>query len=148
ELPPPEAATATGPELMLHHLPVRLRLVVLAPGGRDQDIDGEAIEALLDQLIPGLGTVARQDGSALRLWPAPLSQQAFLNTFHRAMIRPEREDALSRWSILGGKALLGRQPVYLGLVLWTGQPHSLGRLNLGPHQWLEVLRFRQREEKK
>ncbi len=148
ELPAAPAPPAAGPELLLHHLPVRLRLVVLAPGGRDDDVDEGAVEELLDNMVPGLGAVARQDASAVRIWPAPLSQQAFLNTFHRAVLRPEREGALSRWSLLAGKALVGRQPVYLGIVLWAQTAHTLGRLNLAPQQWLEVLHFRQRGEKK
>ena len=47
--------------------------------------------------------------------------------------------------VIRGIRQAGRQPVLLGLGLWTDEPNTIGRVNLGPQQWLDVLRLRVRE---
>jgi len=137
-----------GPcELLVYHLPVRLRLVIVAPGGKDIDVDPSAVGALLERLVPGLGAVAANDGPLVRIWPAQLSHQGFINSFHRCTIKPEREGAPSRWVLVAGRIVLAHQPVLLGLGLWADEPNTLGRLNLEPHQWLDVLRLRAGEKR-
>src|SRR5262249_23761591 len=49
------------PYLACYHLPVRLRLVVVASPGRNDKVDALAVEKLLDRLLPGLGLIARHD---------------------------------------------------------------------------------------
>jgi hypothetical protein len=127
--------------LRAYHLPVRLRLVVVAPGGRDVEVDATAVEGLLERLVPGLGAVAAHDRPLVRVWPAQLSQQGFVNAFHRCTVKREREGEPSRWVLLAGRTVLLRQPILLGLGLWADEPNTFGRINLGPHQWLDVLRL-------
>ena len=128
--------------LSVYHVPVRLRLVVVAPAGKEADLDATAAEKLLEGVIPGLGSVVARDRPRIRLWPPQLSHQGFNATFHRCTPKPEPEGQPSRWVLLAGRALAGRQPVLLGLALWAEEPNTLGRMNLEPHQWLDVLRLR------
>jgi hypothetical protein len=62
--------------------------------------------------------------------------------FHRCTVKHEAEGEPSRWVLVVGRAMLGRQPVLLGLGLWAGEANTVGRLTLEPHQWLDVLRLR------
>jgi hypothetical protein len=131
--------------LSVYHLPARLRLVIVAPAGKDMQLDAIAVEKLLDRLIPGLGAVAANDRPRIRVWPAQMSYQGFTAAFHRCTPRHEPEGTPSRWVLAAGRAQAGRQPVLLGLGLWTDEPNTIGRVNLGPQQWLDVLRLRVRE---
>src|SRR5262249_16875334 len=69
--------------LTVYHLPVRLRLVVVAPAGTEYTVDPIGVERLLDMVIPGLGAVAFHDKPRVRVWPAQLSHQGFAVSFHR-----------------------------------------------------------------
>ncbi len=128
--------------LYVYHVPVRLRLVVLAPPGKDSEVDALAVEKLLETILPGLGGIAANDKPRIRVWPRQLSQQGFTASFHRCTIRSEPEGEPSRWVLATGRAMLGKQTVLLGLGLWAGEANTLGRLTLEPHQWLDVLRLR------
>ncbi len=132
--------------LYIYHLPVRLRLVVVAPPGKDAEVDALAVEKLLDAILPGLGAIAANDRPRIRVWPRQLSHQGFLATFHRCTIRGEPEGEPSRWILVVGRAGLGKQPVLLGLGLWAREANTIGRLTLEPHQWLDVLRLRTPEQ--
>jgi hypothetical protein len=131
-----------GRMLAVYHVAVRLRLVVLAPGGKELDVDATAVERLLDKLIPGLGAVAAHDRPFIRIWPPQLSQMGFTNAFHRCTVKHDPEDEPSRWILVAGRTVIHKQPLFLGLGLWAEEPSTLGRLNLEPHQWLDVLRLR------
>ncbi len=128
--------------LTVYHLPVRLRLVVVAPAGTEASVDATAVEKLLDHVVPGLGAIAYEDRPRIRVWPAQLSQQGFTIAFQRRTHRPEPEGQPSRWVLVSGRAQVGRHVVLLGLGLWADEPNNLGRLTLQPHQWLDVIRLR------
>lgn len=130
------------PYLACYHLPVRLRLVVVASPGRNDKVDALAVEKLLDRIIPGLGLVARHDRPFIRVWPPQLSQHGFGATFHRCTIKPEPESEASRWVMIAGKVQAGKDPYLLGLGLWADEPNTVGRLTVELHQWLDVLRLR------
>jgi hypothetical protein len=132
--------------LTVYHLPVRLRLVVVAPGGKEVDVDTTHVEHLLDRVLPGLGAIMNRDRPGVRIWPPQLSHQGFLAAFQRNTHKREPEGEPSRWVLVSGRALLGRQTVLLGLGLWAEEANALGRLTLEPHQWLDVLRLRPVEE--
>jgi hypothetical protein len=131
--------------LSIYNLPVRLRLVVVAPVGADAEVDATAVEKLLDRVVPGLGDVARHDRPRIRVWPPQLSQTGFSSAFHRRTRKPEADGDPSPWVLVAGRADVGRQAVLLGLGLWAGEPNMLGRKSLEPHQWLDVLRVRTAE---
>ncbi|HZT80270.1 MAG TPA: hypothetical protein VFA26_08615 [Gemmataceae bacterium] len=128
-------------QLTVYHQPARLRLVVVAPVGREADIDAMAVEKLLDKVVPGLGAAAQADRPRVRVWPPQMSQHGFTASFHRHTPKAAGRGEPSRWVLLAGRAQAGRQPVMVGLGLWADEPNTLDRVNLEPHQWLDVLRL-------
>jgi len=133
---PPGANVAT-----VYHVPSRLRLVVVAPVGK-MPIDPTTVEAMLDQVVPGLGQVARDDKPRVVVWPPQLSHTGFGASFHRTTRKPEADGEPSHWILVAGRAQVGKQPVALGLALWAEQPNTVGRLNIELQQWLDVIRMR------
>jgi hypothetical protein len=127
--------------LTVYHHPARLRLVVLAPVGRTATVDATAVEKLLDRLVPGLGEVARTDRPRVRVWPPQVSHQGFTAAFHRHTPKAARRGEPSRWVLLAGRVQVGREQVMVGLGLWADEPNTIDRVNLGLHQWLDVLRL-------
>ncbi len=130
------------PTLAVYHLPVRIRLVVVAPLGKDVQISQAQVPALLDRVFPDLGRLVLREEPAIRTWPGQVSDQGFNAAFHRRTPKQESEGEPSRWILIAGRAMIGKQPLLLGLALYTDQSSSIGRLNLQPLQWLEVLRLR------
>jgi len=126
--------------LTVEGLPVRVRLVVVAPVGKEQPVRQDEIEDLLEETLRGLKGIVLEDRPRVRLWPAQLSKQGFAPTFHRETEKPEPEGRPSRWVLVAGPALAGRRPILLGLALWADTPNTLGRLSLDAGRWGEVLR--------
>lgn len=142
DFPPPPGAP--GPRrLSVHANPVRLRLVIVAPIGRDNTIDAAAVEAELDKVQKGLGALCKQDKPRVRVWPAQMSNQGFAPTFHRLVEKPEADGKPSRWVLMAGPTPSKPRPILLGLVLWADEPNTMGRLTLKPEQWAEALRFQE-----
>jgi hypothetical protein len=131
--------------LTVYHIPVRLRLVIVAPVGTAGDVDATAVEKLLDRVVPGLGDIARHDRPRIRVWPTQLSQHGFNSVFHRCTLKPEPEGEPSQWILVSGRTQFGRQPLLLGLGLWADEANTVGRMTLEQHQWLDVLRLRSAE---
>lgn len=129
--------------LTVYHLPARLRLVVVAPAGKDGEVDALAVEKLLDRVLPGLGEVAARDRPFIRVWPAQKSHTGFAAAFHRHTPKAAGRGELSRWVLVAGRAQVGHPGVLLGLGLWADEPTTLDRATLEPHQWLDVLRVRE-----
>jgi hypothetical protein len=95
----------------------------------------------IDYAIPGLAALVCHDHPRVVIWPAQLSTMGFTNSFHRCTPTSLREDEPSPWIFLAGRAEGGGQTLFIGLGLWTEEPTTLGRRNLEPHQWLDVLRL-------
>jgi hypothetical protein len=135
-----------GPRrLTVEGVPVRLRLVIVASMGKQTTIPEGAVEELLDQVLWGLGTIARTDRPKIRLWPPQLSHQGFVAAFHRATPRPEPEGQPSRWILVAGQTPPRPRPLLLGLALWADEPVYIGRLTLEPGRWADVLRIQSLE---
>ena len=128
------------PILMMYQRPAWVRLVVLAPVGR-RPIDLADVGPLLRHLGPDLERPAVADQPAILLWPTQLSTAGFRNTFHRLTPTGEPAGDLSHWVFLAGRARVGKLQVFLGIALWMREPSSLGRLDLEPEQWRDVLRL-------
>jgi hypothetical protein len=138
---PPPVGTPGPRRLTVDGLPARLRLVVLAPIGRERPVDVSGLEALLDQVVRGLGGVGMKDRPRVRVWPPQLSNQAFAPTFHRKVRTPDREGRPSRWVLVAGPARAGGQgQVLLGLALLADEPNTLGKVTVQPGQWADTLR--------
>jgi hypothetical protein len=140
DYPPPERAAA--PRLSLYHLPVRLRLVVMAAIGTEASVMKDETLQLLDRVVPGLGAVAAGEQPRIRVWPPQFSQQGFTIAFHRRTQRPQPEGEPSNWVLAAGRAQAGRQPILLGLAFWTDEPTTMGSLAIDTYQWLDVLRIK------
>jgi hypothetical protein len=131
--PPPPAGDA---RVSVQNEPARVRLVVIAPAGKRNL--GEP-EAVLDQILRGLGKAARADKARIRVWPPQLSHKGFPNTFFRVTHRPEPEGRPSRWVLMAGTARVGGQPVLLGLALLTEEPTRLGLMEVEESEWGDFL---------
>lgn len=140
DFPPPPGAPGSR-RLTVHGNPVRLRLVIVAPIGRENTIDAAAVEAELDKVQKGLGAMCKQDKPRVRVWPAQLSNQGFAPTFHRLVETPEAEGQPSRWVLMAGPTSSKPRPILLGLALLADEPNARGRLTLKADQWAEALHF-------
>jgi len=130
-----------GPQrLIIHGQPLRLRLVVVAPMGKRSLPANGAVEPLLDDVLRGLGAIARQDRPRIRVWPAQLSQQGFPPTFFRLTQRPEPAGKRSRWVLVAGPVRAAGQPLLLGLALCAEDVVDLGNVVLQANEWDQVLR--------
>jgi hypothetical protein len=140
----PAPATKPGPRRLTYEgVPVRLRLVVLAPPGRGKYAFSHAtLYKILDRLVPGLGFIAAHDEARVRIWPAQLSYEGFKATFHRNTPLPEGEDNPSHWIPVAGRIKVRNKQLLLGLALWTEETTSLPRRMLDPHQWSLVFRVK------
>jgi hypothetical protein len=137
----PLAPHKPGPRLSVHGRTVRLRLVVVAPVGKQQIAEGGAVEALLDQVLRGLGQVAQHDKPRIRVWPPQLSQQGFAPTFFRRTRCPDRAGKPSHWLMAAGPARAGGKPVLLGLAMWGDVEAPMEQKILAEAQWDEALRI-------
>lgn len=140
DIPPPPPLTGDR-QLRVEGVPVRLRLVVLAPTGRTRPWPLE----MLDQVVPGLFDLVRREQPRIRIWPAQLSYEGFARQFFANAYPPEPAGAPTPWVLLAGRVRTGNTQMMLGLALLASKPTTLGNRVLDAHQWPEVLRVRVRE---
>ena len=124
-------------QLSVNNVPVRLRLVVVAPVGKKAV---GKVDSVLEQVMRGLGEVSIDDKPRLRVWPPQLSTAGFAPTFFRLTKRPDPEGKPSRWVLLAGPARAGGVPVLMALACQTDTPTTMGTMILTEKQWNEVLR--------
>jgi hypothetical protein len=138
----PPAPGAAGPkQLTVQGQPVRVRLAVVAPVGRQKAAEDGAVEPLLERVVRGLGAAARQDRARVREWPPGLSSAGFTPAFFRRVVRPEPAGTPSHWILLAGPARAGARQVLLGLALWADGPNRMGNVAVQQDEWNELLRL-------
>jgi hypothetical protein len=142
---PPLPPSTGDRRLTVEGVPVRLRLVVLAPAGTESEVDADHVGDLLELVLAGLGKLVLHDRPRIRVWPTQLSAEGFARQFHHHTPLPEGEGQPSRWVLLAGRVKAAGQSFMLGLGLQAISPTPLGRRTLQPHQWPTVLRLRVRE---
>ena len=142
---PPLKSSAGDRRLMVEGVPVRLRLVVVAPAGKESEVEDEKVESYLERMLPGLAEVFKADKPRVRIWPMQLSYNGFTTHFHRNMLVPEKEGELSPWVIVAGRAKLAKNQIMVGFALQALKPTTVGRLTLEAHEWDSKLRVRVRE---
>jgi hypothetical protein len=135
---PPAPGTPGPQRLHIEGTPVRVRLVVVCPVGKEKSITQEEVEGLLDEVVRGLGAVVRHDKPRVRIWPPQPSKEGFAPTFHRNTEKPEPEGRPSRWVLAAGPASAGKRTVLVGLALLADRPNMQGRLTLEPPRWAEL----------
>jgi hypothetical protein len=139
----PPAQGKPGPRrLTIHGRPVRLRLVVVAPVGKRTIAEGGAVEALLDEVLRGLGKIAQQDKPRIKIWPPQLSQQGFAPTFFRKTHCPDRAGKLSHWLLAAGPSRAGGKPVLLGLAMWADDKGPMEQIILTEMEWDDALQIK------
>jgi hypothetical protein len=121
--------------------PVRIRLVVVAPVGRQAVAGDDDMEPILNQVVRGLGTTARQDQPQVRTWPLGMSRVGFQPMFFRRVVRPEPPGTPSNWILVAGQARAGAQGVLLGMALWSDEPTRIGNVAVGQDEWNELVRI-------
>jgi hypothetical protein len=141
--PPAPNLPADAKPLVLYGLPVRLRLVVLGPMGKDAgEINANDVDQIMERMVPGLSTRLRMDLPRIRLWPTQLSQSGFIAAFRRNTPLPDVEVKLRSWVLVVGKVLLDGKPIAVGLAMQSTEPNTFGPIVLQhAHQWMEVLRI-------
>jgi hypothetical protein len=139
---PPLRPSAGDRQLRAEGVPVRMRLVVVAPAGKDGEVSADDVEEMLERILPGLGEIFRGDKPRIKVWPRQLSYEGFTKHFQRNMLTLEGEGEMSPWILLGGRAKLGKQQIMLGLALQAAKPTTVGRRTLEAHEWPTVLRVR------
>lgn len=124
--------------LTVRGVPVRLRLVVVAPAGK---AEVGKIDTVLQQVYRGLGEVELADRPRLRVWPPQLAKTGFAPAFFRNARRPTPEGAPSRWVLLAGPARAGGKTVLLGLAAEADEEHDLGTIVMDEADWPRELRI-------
>lgn len=131
-------------KLYVEGTPARLRLVVLAPAGRAFEINPDAVNKILDKVLPGLGEFAEEDEPEVRIWPFQLSYEGFANTFQKnTPVPPGEDERLTRWIFVSGRAHIGKTQILLGLGLQSKKPTTVGRVKVEMQEWSTVLRIKE-----
>jgi hypothetical protein len=139
---PPAPGQAGPRRLLVQGTPARVRLVVLAPVGKQASVSAGQAEQLLEHVVRGLGGVCQHDKPRVRVWPPQLSVEGFGHKFHRYTAKPEGEGQPSRWALVAGKARVGPSYILVGLAMQTDEEQTLPPMVLEPQQWNEVLRIK------
>ncbi len=133
-------APAVGPkQLHVNGVPVRIRLVVIAPAGNQKPVTADDAKEILDDVRRGLGGLLKSDRPRVKVWPPQLTLPGFAPTFHRLVKAPDAGKKNSRWVKLAGVARVGGKPVLLGLAVLADEPCKIGELKLDHMDWAETL---------
>ena len=140
EYPPPPPVSAR--RLTVNGMPVRVRLIVVAPTGKQQDpINADDVPDILNDVLRGLGGFVKADKPRVRVWPPQLSVAGFAPTFHRLVESPDAEGKASRWVKLAGPARTGKRPILLGLAVLAEEATKLGDVHVETTEWGELLQI-------
>ncbi|MHB1426442.1 MAG: hypothetical protein ACYC3I_25045 [Gemmataceae bacterium] len=136
-----DAFTDPGPQqITVRGEPGRLRVVVLAPSPNYVgELMPEMAESLLDWLLPGLGETIEFDKPRLLAWPRHPSLGRFVERFRELVQIPEVKGRRSPWILIPGSARMGRQTVFVGLVIFLDKTSYLRELQIEREKWNEVL---------
>lgn len=142
----PELKSRSGDrQLRAEGVPVRMRLLVVAPAGTASEVDLDELPALLDDIVPGLGEIYQHDKPRVTEWPTQVSYQGFGNHFHRNMFTGAKEGEHTRWVLIAGRVKVGKKQIMLGMALQTIKPNTIARRTVDSHEWASILRVRVKE---
>jgi hypothetical protein len=139
---PTPAKVPPDERLVVQGVPVRLRLVVVAPAGSESDLDLSKIGSLLDRAVPGLSKQYLHDRPTVKTWPMQVSHKGFAPTFFRKTGMSETKGQVSRWVLLAGRCVVGKKSFLLGLGLWADKPCTVGQLSVDADRWADICRLR------
>ncbi len=110
---PPLPPSTGDRQLRVEGVPVRMRLVVVAPAGAEGEVDAEDAVAILERALPGLGAMCRADKPRIKVWPRQLSYEGFSRLFQRNMLTRDAQGEMSRWVLLAGRVKFGGPEVFV-----------------------------------
>ncbi len=143
----PPAPGKPGPRrLTVEGLPVRVRLIVVAPVGRSRPIDPESVNDLLNNVVRGLKEIIQKDKPRIRVWGPQLSNTGFAPIFHRLAETQTEDGEASHWVLVAGPASAAGQPILLGLAVHADEANELGKLTVSAERWAETVRVQTIEE--
>ena len=138
---PPAPANTSSRRLTLNGMPVRVRLVIVAPVGKQHaNIGPDDVPEILDELFRGMPAVLKADKPRIKVWPPQLSVAGFAPTFHRLIKSPEAPGVKSRWVLVAGATKVGGKPLLLGMALHAEESNKLGLMTLEGQDWVDSLR--------
>lgn len=140
----PAGVPPAGPRLLVHHLPMRLAALVIAPVGREGELPPrDQLGSLIDQLVPGFRQLVDAHRPAFAQWPPQLSARGFVRTFFRQVALPGDRGRGSPWCSLAGRFEANGRPYLIGLVCRGDASNSLGELEISnSSDWLDVIHVR------
>lgn len=142
----PDLKPSTGDrQLRIEGVPVRMRLIVVAPAGTASEVDVDELAEVLEKILPGLGEIYKHDKPRVKVWPKQVSYQGFATHFHRCAVTGVEDGVQTRWVKIAGRAKLGKFQIMLGLALQSVKPNTVGRRTVDSHEWATVLRVRVRD---
>ncbi len=135
---------ATGPQLEMYNVPVRLAVLVLAPVGRAGQIPpNEQLPSIVDALVPNLMEVLTAHQPEFRRWPPQLSSQGFTQVFFNNVPLPGDGGKGTPYCGAAGRFDTPAGPFLAGLVCVADKPNALGQVTITqPGQWLDVFRVK------
>ncbi len=130
--------------LSVYHVPVRLAVVVIAPLGRESVRPTHSdVPKLLDQIVPGLGSVPAHDQTVVRIWPRQLSATGFAPSLMRYLRMPADKGRGTPWCLVAGRTTFDDSGYAVGLALAAAGMNKLDLIAVeSEHQWMDVLRMR------
>jgi hypothetical protein len=142
----PDLKSSTGDrQLRVEGVPVRLRLVVVAPAGTASEVDVDELADVMEKILPGLGEIYKHDRPRVRVWPRQVSYQGFATHFHRNTLTGAKEGEQTRWVMVAGRVKLGKFQIMLGLAMQSIKPNTIERRTIDAHEWATLLRVRVRD---
>ncbi|MGM0486579.1 MAG: hypothetical protein ACQESR_07430, partial [Planctomycetota bacterium] len=108
---------AEGPRLEFYGTPVRLAVVVVAPGGRGGELPpSDVLPGIMERLVPGMSNVIAKHHPMIRRWPEQLSSHGFAQAFFNQIPLPGTRGKGTPWCGLAGKLTIGDRFFLVGLV--------------------------------
>lgn len=134
------------PVVEVYGVQVRVAVVILAPVGRDGlSPEPEALNSILEQLVPGFSGAILRDKPIVRIWAGQLSAQGFTNAFFNNVALPGERGKGTPWCALAGRFTAAGESFLVGLVLCSAHPNALGQYAIHHEgQWNDILRLRGR----
>jgi hypothetical protein len=120
--------------------PGRLRMVILAPSpSYIGEMSPDMADSLLDWLQPGMGELLEFDQPRKVVWPRHPSLDRFVQVFHKLVRIPESPGRRTPWLLISGSTRLGRQTVFVGLVVFLDKTDYKREIQVAREKWNEVL---------
>ncbi|HEY7326153.1 MAG TPA: hypothetical protein VH592_00830 [Gemmataceae bacterium] len=136
-----DAFTDPGPQqITVRGQPGRLRMVILAPSpSYIGEMSPDMADSLLDWLQPGMGELLEFDQPRKVVWPRHPSLDRFVQMFHKLVRIPESPGRRTPWLLISGSTRLGRQTVFVGLVVFLDKTDYKREIQVAKEKWNEVL---------